>query len=974
MDWLLLSLHSVGVIAVGILALAMYLFLAFKKDKTRPTLLLSGFIFFISVLALGYAMAYSFFAEFGAFHRFMTVAILFGMVFQVAFAYRFPHHDHPREARVVTILTLVIAVVGWLYFFYETINQSAYFDFDAHFYTYDAGDRTAAIIALTIALTIQIMVRKTIRHSEYDGWFNPWLAGGGIKHYVARFCVGWIKLFFPKGKDARTTRAFILAFVGQILIGILNIANKNDWLTYEQYALAFAIFSIVTYWVIFMTYMNNSPEPTTFMVKLVGISLVTLVTVLSLISYYTLFLNEEAYDNARIAEVTYAEDAIIAADAARIPPDVRYVVVRPAGAGLWSPESQLHFSRVDGLSIGDFMNGGQREREVALKHATRRFVGPDAEDQAREMLSQPPEILTRDYRIADEFYTHFDFEHEGLRYEVGFSYLEYRRFVHEVSFVLFLLVVGTSAAMVIFFPLLFQGSLVRPLNELLSGVEDVNEGNLEVKVPIKIMDEIGFLSQSFNGMVSSIRHAKERLTDYADNLEHKIEKRTREVREKMEEVQRLKVQQDGDYFLTSLLAKPLFFNANKSENVRTQFVIRQKKQFSFRNREADLGGDICVTGNLKLGTPDNFRRYTMAVNADAMGKPMQGAGGSLVLGVVMNSIMARSASRKRILNKTPEQWLTDAYNECHSVFKTFDGSMVISATIFLIDDETGECFYWNAEHPYSVLYRNGKATFIEEALKLRKLGLDSEFEFEICKFQLSPGDVIILGSDGRDDINLTPHEPFRTINEDENLFLEHVERGRGHLDLIERSIERNGELTDDLSLLRLTYKVPAEQENRENGYFSKMSETLYKQGKKLIKDGDEEAALNTLTQAFELNSSDPNLNKLLGILSFKDKDYRTAVEVLRIYLNQNPEATQFWYYLSIAEKALSNYTEALLAAEALEELEPENIHNLVNLADLNRLLGRFNNARLYLEEATQLDPENKHVQRMQSILTEQAPV
>lgn len=31
----------------------------------------------------------------------------------------------------------------------------------------------------------------------------------------------------------------------------------------------------------------------------------------------------------------------------------------------------------------------------------------------------------------------------------------------------------------------------------------------------------------------------------------------KEVQEKMEEVQNLKIQQDGDYFLTSLLAKPL---------------------------------------------------------------------------------------------------------------------------------------------------------------------------------------------------------------------------------------------------------------------------------------------------------------------------------------------------------------------------------------------------------------------------------
>ena len=104
------------------------------------------------------------------------------------------------------------------------------------------------------------------------------------------------------------------------------------------------------------------------------------------------------------------------------------------------------------------------------------------------------------------------------------------------------------------------------------------------------------------------------MQDYAANLEEKVKERTKEVQEKMEEVQKLKVQQDGDYFLTSLLAKPLFFNANKSNFVTTEFIIHQKKRFEFRNKSADLGGDICITGNLKFGSPEKFRRYTMAMN------------------------------------------------------------------------------------------------------------------------------------------------------------------------------------------------------------------------------------------------------------------------------------------------------------------------------------------------------------------------
>ena len=133
------------------------------------------------------------------------------------------------------------------------------------------------------------------------------------------------------------------------------------------------------------------------------------------------------------------------------------------------------------------------------------------------------------------------------------------------------------------FPKFFHSSLVEPLNKLLDGVKKVNDGNLEIQVPIKIQDEIGYLAGSFNSMVTSIKEARRELQDYAENLEEKVEVRTREVKEKMEEVHKLKVQQDGDYFLTSLLAKPLFFNANKSKFISTEFLIRQKKKYGIED-------------------------------------------------------------------------------------------------------------------------------------------------------------------------------------------------------------------------------------------------------------------------------------------------------------------------------------------------------------------------------------------------------
>src|SRR6185295_17096476 len=153
---------------------------------------------------------------------------------------------------------------------------------------------------------------------------------------------------------------------------------------------------------------------------------------------------------------------------------------------------------------------------------------------------------------------------------------------------------------------------------------------------------------------------------------------------------------------------------------KTDFLLKQKKTFKFRNKNSELGGDICVTGNLILFG----RNYTMFVNADAMGKSMQGAGGAIVMGTAINSIMSRSASNKRNLDLTPEEWLIQTYNEVHNIFLTFDGSMLISCIMGVIDDIDGKMWYFSAEHPPLTLYRDGMSSFLIDELKsgLLKLG------------------------------------------------------------------------------------------------------------------------------------------------------------------------------------------------------------------------------------------------------------
>ena len=171
----------------------------------------------------------------------------------------------------------------------------------------------------------------------------------------------------------------------------------------------------------------------------------------------------------------------------------------------------------------------------------------------------------------------------------------------------------------------------KPIQKLSEGAQKIGGGDLNHRIKLSGKDELGQLAKSFNQMTSQIQ-------DFTQNLELKVAQRTEELNKTLQEVQALKIAQDGDYYLTSILLSPLQPNNNSSSKVKTDFFIEQKKKFSFRKWNSQIGGDICITDTILL----NGKEYTVFINGDAMGKSIQGAGGALVLGVVFNAGLIRS--------------------------------------------------------------------------------------------------------------------------------------------------------------------------------------------------------------------------------------------------------------------------------------------------------------------------------------------
>ncbi len=453
-------------------------------------------------------------------------------------------------------------------------------------------------------------------------------------------------------------------------------------------------------------------------------------------------------------------------------------------------------------------------------------------------------------------------------------------------------------------------------------------------------------------LANSFVKLNEEVEDLNKNLEKKVIERTDALNQTLSEVNILKDQQDGDYFLTSLLINPLARNDNRSQKVETEFFTKQKKVFEFRGTKTEIGGDICISNNIYIAD----KTYVVFLNGDAMGKSIQGAGGALVLGVVFHAVVTRTKADEMEPNLSPEIWLRDLFLELQSTFESFDGSMLTSLVLGLIDEDSGFLYYINAEHPWTILYRDKKASFIENELWLRKLGFPkNEKNFQIKTFQLYPDDILICGSDGRDDIDLSKdNDPTnRIINEDHNQILSFVQDSNADLKTIVNKIETFGTITDDLTFIKIVYK------GKEMSRLSESELVKFHKAKDFSRKNEFDKAKDILLELQKTVSNNYLLPSLLGKIYFRQKDWRNAIFYLKKAISIRPQGDDLFLMLTLAFFKLNEYTQALPWAERLRVRNPKHHKNNVNLIYLYSKTNNDRKAISLLNQSLREFPENK---------------
>lgn len=587
-------------------------------------------------------------------------------------------------------------------------------------------------------------------------------------------------------------------------------------------------------------------------------------------------------------------------------------------------------------------------------------IGDEASDEMIDDYSSLTELTLKEISLEENSILRFIFpifiEYNNQRMRVGTAVFDFdKNKVYEPVFQIrqtVIIVASVLFTIGIILALLAAFSLSKPLEKLSEGARLIGQGDLNYRFPISSKDEIGNLAITFNQMTSQIQ-------DFTNNLELMVEKRTDELNESLRVVQELKEAQDGDYFLTSLLLDPLQMNNNTSSNIKTEFFIEQKKKFTFKKWESEIGGDICITDTIQLFGKD----YTVFINGDAMGKSIQGAGGALVFGVVFNTGITRSKLEKNS-NIHPELWLRERYLDIQNVFLSFDGSMYISISMGLIDNDTGLMYYINAEHPWSILYRDGKASFLENELFLRKIGTPGqENKFYIKLFQLQDDDIILFGSDGRDDILIQSNELNEEImNEDENLFIKTVEEANAEVEDIIKLTKIKGKISDDFSLLKIEFKKSTSVDYIIDDTIFNLIDDL--QSKMVSEPKYVIEKINSIVYEYR---DQKILFKIRAEAYLNIQDYQEALTDYLHYSTLDPSDSLVLFEISKLYEALGDINNAANFGERVYLRLPNFVDNIKHLIKLNIKLGNEDKAKILSEKTLSLTKQDSYSKQKKAI-------
>jgi len=490
MSWLRLGNLAISSLTTSILLGVICGYMLAVKKKSPDAWFLTGYIASLFILLLSYTVRYSLFSSAGMATGQFSNLIVFGVICLVQFAYHYGGNVHHRESRIMLLLFLSLAIAAWGSLFF-TDKIPAVYDFQAQYFTFEYGPRISIVTLGGYLWAFVVLLRKTLLFSRQA---VP-EADRRLRSKSA------IRIFFrPDGRKARSARSFALLTLATSFVALLYLLFQAGVLSRNTYTLIFNTSSLIICFIIFIVYLNNAPQATGFLIKLVGIPLAAIMVTFGFITSALLpVVDDTLADNYR-RKAELVRGALESRYFGRLPADVAYVlpVVEESGILQYINSSILSERLLEKLS----MEGEEKMPRV-----------PDRLE---------PVFFYLELRDQAGFFVQYLLRHNGVPYRVGFSYAALRLAVHRFWVQLVPVVFGVTIFVLLLFPVVFKRSMLEPLSRLLEAVRQVEGGNYQLALPVTSEDEVGQLARGYNRMVQSLRNAEGNFKALAENANDAI--------------------------------------------------------------------------------------------------------------------------------------------------------------------------------------------------------------------------------------------------------------------------------------------------------------------------------------------------------------------------------------------------------------------------------------------------------------------
>ncbi|TAL31373.1 MAG: PAS domain S-box protein [Spirochaetes bacterium] len=279
-----------------------YLFLSIK-EKSRSTFHIGMSMLLLAVFNLAYLVAGSFYHPWAAYHRWVTTGVILLIETHFTFfIYHIGREERTPAARWLFRGMYACSLLVAVFFYASTVSAGKVFIASAHQWDF-ATEGASRVVGVFILVYILIFV--------------------GV--------MAW-KLYDMRGRSFGPILAMSITYlVSGIVPTIANILSRNGVIERGLYQVIWDLFIIFGFFIIAILYLNYTEDRTSFMAKIVGISMVTMLVILQGFSYYSFKDHEVAYDAAHSVKTH------LAAETGEILPEMSYAY-RVSTGGKTAPD------------------------------------------------------------------------------------------------------------------------------------------------------------------------------------------------------------------------------------------------------------------------------------------------------------------------------------------------------------------------------------------------------------------------------------------------------------------------------------------------------------------------------------------------------------------------------------------------------------------------------------------------------------